>query len=247
MTTSGSPEFSKYIVYVDESGDHGPISAEYPVFVLAFCIFEKTAYASTVTTLMHRLKFKHFGHDTVVLHEREIRKAKPPFQFLQVRQRRESFMADVAQLVEEVPFTLVAAVIDKRRLQQRYVDPENPYDLAMKFGLERVARFRQSKADTGLLHVVFEGRGRVEDVDLELAFRRVCARNEAVKGSEMEPLFVHKQANHCGLQLADLIARPIGIHTLRPAQPNRAYEVIEGKYRRSPEGVVEGWGLKCFP
>lgn len=29
---------SRYIVYVDESGDHGPISAEYPVFVLAFCI-----------------------------------------------------------------------------------------------------------------------------------------------------------------------------------------------------------------
>lgn len=31
--------FSDYIVYVDESGDHGPVSSDYPVFVLAFCIF----------------------------------------------------------------------------------------------------------------------------------------------------------------------------------------------------------------
>ena len=97
----------------------------------------------------------------------------------------------------------------------------------MEFGLERVAHFRGKKSDTGLLHVVFEGRGRNEDADLELAFRRVCARNTTVKTSEMEPLFVHKQANHCGLQLADLIARPIGVQTLRPGQPNRAYEIIK--------------------
>ncbi len=35
--------FSKYIVYVDESGDHGlqNIDANYPYFVLAFCVFHK--------------------------------------------------------------------------------------------------------------------------------------------------------------------------------------------------------------
>ena len=34
-------EFSDYIVYVDESGDHSleSIDINYPVFVLAFCIF----------------------------------------------------------------------------------------------------------------------------------------------------------------------------------------------------------------
>jgi hypothetical protein len=33
-------KFSEYIVYVDESGDHGleTIDPNYPVFVLAFCI-----------------------------------------------------------------------------------------------------------------------------------------------------------------------------------------------------------------
>ena len=50
---------SRYIVYVDESGDHGPVSPDYPMFVLAFCLFDKKAYANTVTSYMHRLKFKY--------------------------------------------------------------------------------------------------------------------------------------------------------------------------------------------
>ncbi len=96
-----APEaFSRFIVYVDESGDHGPVSREFPVFVLAFCIFEKDSYANRVTTLMHRLKFKHFGHDTVVLHEREIRKSIPPFDILQNAARRTEFLDDVNALVD---------------------------------------------------------------------------------------------------------------------------------------------------
>ena len=37
---------SEYIVYVDESGDHGLVSIDptYPLFVLAFCIFHKPTY-----------------------------------------------------------------------------------------------------------------------------------------------------------------------------------------------------------
>lgn len=36
--------FSDYIVFVDESGDHGLVSIdpEYPIFVLGFCIFNKS-------------------------------------------------------------------------------------------------------------------------------------------------------------------------------------------------------------
>jgi hypothetical protein len=34
--------FSNFIVYVDESGDHGmqTLDVNYPMFVLAFCVFE---------------------------------------------------------------------------------------------------------------------------------------------------------------------------------------------------------------
>lgn len=40
--------FSEFVVYVDESGDHSltSIDRNYPVFVLAFCIFYKDHYLS---------------------------------------------------------------------------------------------------------------------------------------------------------------------------------------------------------
>ena len=60
-------------------------------------------------------------------------------------------------------------------------------------------------------------------------------------------VIIDKKANSTGLQIADLIARPIGIKTLRPNQPNRAYEIIDTKLRKSPTGVVKGYGLKVFP
>lgn len=239
--------FSRYIVYVDESGDHGHGSNEYPVFVLAFCIFDKDAYAAQVTPAMQRFKFKHFGHDTVVLHEREVRKAARPFEFLLDAERRQAFHADLTQLIHNAPFKLIAALIDKPKLYARYPEPENPYHLALKFGLERIELFRQSERDDGRIHVIFEARGRNEDDDLELQFRRVCRDNRTGKQLDHEPLFARKHANHCGLQLADLIARPIGVHYLRPHQPNRAHDVIATKYRHSPNGDERGWGLKCFP
>ena len=56
-----------------------------------------------------------------------------------------------------------------------------------------------------------------------------------------------KESNSPGMQLADLVARPIGIKALRPMQANRAYEILESKFRRSPKGEIRGWGLKSFP
>ena len=41
------------------------------MFVLAFCIFRKQHYIDEVVPALQRLKVRHFGHDQVVLHERD--------------------------------------------------------------------------------------------------------------------------------------------------------------------------------
>ena len=58
-------DFGKYIVYVDESGDHAmhSIDEQYPVFVLALCVFHKSHYAERVVPALEMFKFRHFGHD----------------------------------------------------------------------------------------------------------------------------------------------------------------------------------------
>lgn len=245
------PRFSDFIVFVDESGDHGMASIDpsYPVFVLAFCVFAKESYAGRVVPWMMRFKFKHFGHDQVVLHEREIRKALPPFAFLVDAGRREVFMGDLNRLVSAAPFTLVASVVLKARHRDRYAVPENPYHVAMGFGLERVYRHLHGEGcRQGVTPLLFERRGGKEDAALEEEFRRVCEGANAM-GARLpfKAVMADKRCNSPGLQLADLVARPIGRKILDPAQPNRAYDLLEPKFRRSPAGRVEGWGLKVFP
>lgn len=242
------PRFDDFIVFVDESGDHWMATPDpnYPIFVLAFCLFKKSDYSHVAVPKLIDFKFKHFGHDQIVLHEREIRKSKGDFSILQIESVRAAFQRDTNQLIEDSPFTLVAGVIDKVRLQNNYATPENPYHLAMTFGLERIY-LHLHNFTPGTVWFVFEERGKKEDADLELQFRRVCETNATGKALPFRIRFASKASNSCGLQIADLLARPIGRHVMNPTQPNRAYEIIEPKFRRNPQGRIEGWGLKEFP
>lgn len=236
--------FSDFIVYVDESGDHGPTNKDFPAFALAFCIFEKAAYAEHVTSALTKLKFKWFGHDNVVLHERNIRKKHAPFQFLNRESAHTEFMADLSDIVERAAFTVVATVLRKERLPSHW----EPYATAMQYGLERVARFLDDNAQHGKrTHVVFEQRGKVEDSALELSFRRIEKQLNSMCQGELEILFAPKAAMHAGLELSDLIARPIANAVLHPTQSNRSLETIRSKLRRSKQGRVDGFGLKVFP
>ncbi|MBV8543727.1 MAG: DUF3800 domain-containing protein [Acidobacteria bacterium] len=241
---------SDYIVFVDESGDHGleTIDPQFPVFVLAFCILAKTAYSRFVLPSITEFKFAHFGHDQVVLHERDIRKDLGDFSILREPARKSAFLAELTALIEAVPMTIIASVIRKDLLVGRYTYPNNPYQIALGFGLERVAVWLRRQNAAGATPVIIECRGKREDDELELEFRRICAgANYRREQFSLQPRFVPKSGNVPGLQIADLVARPIARHTMNAAQINRAYSVIEKKLDRSPSGAVFGWGLKVFP
>jgi hypothetical protein len=65
-------------------------------------------------------------------------------------------------------------------------------------------------------------------------------------------IFADKKVDSPGLQLADLVARPIGLSVLRPSQENRAFEVLKKKFfcsggRQKVGEGYEGWGLKVYP
>ena len=109
--------FSDYIIFVDESGDHGllNIDAGYPVFVLSFCIFNKRHYVDSTVAALQHFKLAHFGHDQVILHERDIRKDLGSFAFLKNKATKQSFMDELTAIVEQQEFTLVTALIDKQK------------------------------------------------------------------------------------------------------------------------------------
>lgn len=158
-------------------------------------------------------------------------------------------MDNLNTIVASAPMTIVANVIRKDLHLARYASPANPYLLAMEFGLEHVARFLEDHCQQGrTTFVVFECRGRKEDAEVELEFRRVVARLGTLGMVDgLDIALLDKKPNSCGLQMSDPLARPVGRHVLMPWQANRAWNIIEPKLRRSPSGDVRGWGLKVFP
>jgi len=93
--------YSDFLVFVDESGDHGLecVDAQYPVFVLAFCIIRKKDYIWQLTPAMQEVKCRHFGHDNIILHERDIRKDIGDFTSLRPREKKQAFMDDLTHVI----------------------------------------------------------------------------------------------------------------------------------------------------
>lgn len=247
--------FSKYIVYVDESGDHGmqTIDPQFPVFVLAFCVFHKGHYSEKVVPALEKFKFKHFGHDQIVLHESEIRKEKGCFRIFPTREHKKRFLDELTSIIEESNFILISCVIDKDRLREQE-KPPNPYHIALRFCLETLQEFLREKGEEKKpTHIVVERRGQKEDDELELEFRRICdGQNGSEEKLSFEILFSDKKAMSSGLQLADLVARPIGLSVFRSEQENRAFKVLKKKFfcdggRDNVGAGYQEWGLKIFP
>lgn len=242
--------FGKFVVYVDESGDHGmmTLDAHYPVFVLSLCVFSKRYYCEIVVPAVEKFKFNHFGHDLVVLHEHEIRKEKGSFTFFQNRVHKERFISDLTGIIEASKFILISCVIDKSRLRDKLNIPSNPYHLALGSCLETLYKFLQENGqERAMTHVVFECRGKREDNGLELEFRRICdGANRFGIPFPFNVVFADKKVNSAGLQLADLVARPIGLRVVRPDQLNRAFEILKTKFYYGGESENGGAGYQDF-
>ena len=242
---------SRFIAFFDECGDHSmeKIDRDFPLFVLATVIVERRGYIEEIVPRLNHFKLSYWDHEGINLHSRDIRKADGPFSILQNSERRERFMAELTNLMKELPYTLFLVAIHKRRHLERYKDhARNPYNLALTFAFERIYHFLEQKGEYHL-PVIAEARGKNEDRNLEAAFYKLLTKGtyfiEAKRFNRLycPLLFENKKKNICGLQLADLCAYPSARHILKPEQPNRAFEVV--KEHIYDGGNVKGW--KIFP
>ena len=236
--------YSDYIVYVDESGDHSleSINPRYPLFVLVFCVFRKDHYAQKVIPALTGLKMTTFGHELIVLHEQEIRKKTGAFNKLGLL-LREKLMEALSGLMVEIDFILIPIIVDKYALKEMGPDPTHVYHLAMQLGLEKLFKLlRACNQQNRLTHVIFEARGRCEDLALELEFLHICTGHNSLKQKLLfEIVVADKKTNSVGLQIADMAARPIGLSVLRPDQPNRAFAILEGKLYQEGKGQTDSF------
>lgn len=203
-------------VFLDETGDHSlsTIDPGFPVFVLTALIVEPGTYINQIVPEVCKLKMDYWGHEGIILHSRDIRKAQGSFVFLKQQEHRQPFYDRINRIMSVSDYSLICVGIRKDRHHKKYGDSaNNPYALAMEYSLERLVYFleRQSKKDVML---VAESRGKKEDSDLNLAFLNIinkgtyyCKRSK-FKAFNFRLEFVSKERNVVGTQLADLAAYP---------------------------------------
>ncbi|PHM62331.1 3-deoxy-D-manno-octulosonic acid transferase [Xenorhabdus ishibashii] len=83
------------------------LDKDYPVSVLAFCIFYKEHYLSKVLPKLQKLKFDYFGHGLVILHENEIRKEKGDFTIFKNREEKNQFLDRLNSIISDDNLALI--------------------------------------------------------------------------------------------------------------------------------------------
>ena len=245
------------VMFLDESGDHSlvKIDSQFPIFCLAGCIFDEAQYQRESNAKIDAFKIRYFSDSNTVLHSREIRKCEPPFNILLNKNTKQSFYIDLNKVMADLPYTILATVILKEKLKNQYHDPANPYSLSLQFIMERFLYYLEENNDVGYISV--ESRDPKSNTDLLNTFTDIINNGSASDAHRVSAdrfqrkiqkmIFVTKQQNENGHQIADLVAYPIAKFGLDSKKSNPAFDVLKPKFRKSGSGEILGYGLKIFP
>lgn len=242
---------SRFIAFVDESGDHSlkTYDPSFPVFTLCIVIFERTHYSNVVIPELGKLKLKYFNHEGVNLHIRDIRKKLGPFSILHDPEVSNAFRVELTALMTRFQYTVFSVSIRKKEYLAKYGRGAwNPYELALEYAFERVLHFMERNGESQL-PVIAEARGKNEDNLLRASFHRLMTEgtyyHEADKFRALNcPIEFRKKAeNLAGTQIADLCAYPIAVHVMDNHRSNAAFYVVEPHIYR--HGAISG--LKVVP
>jgi len=259
----------KYRMYVDEVGNPDLGASENPIhryLSLTGVIFELDYVASILQPAVEDLKRRYFGShpdEPIVLHRKELLNRRPPFEALRDPVRGCAFDAELLALLESLDYQVVSVLIDKLEHKKRYqVWRFDPYHYCMTVLVERFALSLSRRKRKG--DVMAESRGGREDRRLKASFERIATEGtehlsadrfrEVLTSTELK--VKPKLNNIAGLQIADLVAYPAYRYMLAKLtsteQDDNFSKKISGiltekKFERSPDGVVEGWGIKLLP
>ena len=226
--------FSNYIVFVDESGNHVfSKKSTHHEFLYVFCIFRKCVYIREVGPDYKKAKFQTWGHDQVILHASQMRKRKGEFSPLQNPNVRRAFYRRIVPIFEASEFDLVASMALKRNFTNPPPTRHGLIEMTLRPGLERVFEFLESQ---GQQHndtfFVFESRGRTENTETRNAFSRICNQGQNTLGRKLPFKMATKKssANIIGLQVADLAANPMGRFARGTHVGDWSWPIVEKKF-----------------
>ncbi|MCL5102844.1 MAG: DUF3800 domain-containing protein [Armatimonadetes bacterium] len=256
-----------YLFYLDESGEreYKSRSQYFTICALGVPIEEWKA----INNDMLVLKQTYFKNVEVEVKSNWLRNPKErekryvvPYSITEAELKE--FTDKIYDMLMSYNIVVIASVVDKLKMQQKYAKPQSPSSVAYRLIFERVELFLKNQVDThGIL--IFD---KITELEMKKkGYENLLARQHLrylEKGTEFLAisriaeglLFIPSHENNL-LQLADLCAynvhRQFRAHGKECDSPdgfvNRYsyFERIEPKLYKSADGNFMGWGLKRFP
>lgn len=246
------------VLYLDESGDHSltKIDAQYPLFVLCGVVMDEAYHDETATTALNGFKKQLLGRTDIVLHTADFTRDGLGFEKMSDHDFRIRFFAELESWVRRLEFKIIACVVKKDKHLAKYgTKALDPYMLSLTILVER---FLFECGSVGGA-VVAESRGGTFDNALELAFLDLKIRGTEYLSATKIRSRIHsfsirnKKENIAGLQLADVLATPIGRHVLGKrtyavyCSEGNFFNTVKAKFRTNSKGEYEGMGLIVLP
>jgi Protein of unknown function (DUF3800) len=246
-------------VFVDECGSHS-LTAQEPlkVFCLTAAIIRDSRWAN-VDAQWKGFKAKYLppdGPDTIV-HEPDARQEEGAFR----EPNRALKLKMMAQTIASLDFTAISIVVHRPDYVHDFgigpVDsslPTHIYWMALDFLMERVVMALDGHFNGAFAQVIAESRGPKEDALFQYEFARLHLdgtsyiapswfRQSLLPGIK----FQGKGVNNTGLQIADLIARPIAVKVSQKRRTPYMWAQVRTKLCPEQETKNSILGLKIMP
>jgi hypothetical protein len=241
------------ILYIDESGDTSPLSANgSKYFVLSGCIIREEDILE-IDKNFRQIKLDFYQDDEVEIKSNFLRYANPDISEdspikLNSRDKYDELEDRVTKFLIESELSLVPIVIDKEEYWKQY-PAQNPYNIAYIFLLERFQKYLKKRNELGIC-IIDPREGRVEKhflgntlSDLHEKMRKTDGKIWSQCPNIAEKLLFSQSDKTNGIQVVDLLCYPI-------------FHVFE--YNKKQDGYWRYWettrikllgdiGLKFFP
>jgi len=246
-------------VFLDECGSHSLQAQEsLKVFCLTAVIIRDSRYAN-VDAQWKGMKARYLlpdGPDTIV-HEPDVRHEQGAFR----EPRRAEKLTAMTSTIASLDFTALAVVVHREDYAHDVgigpLDislPAHIYLMALDFIMERIVIALDGELNGAVAHVIAESRGPREDALLQYEFARLHLDGTSyiAPGWFRQSLlpgisFQGKEVNNTGLQLADLLARPIAEKVSNKRRKPYMWAEARDKLCQGRETKNSILGLKIMP
>jgi Protein of unknown function (DUF3800) len=246
------------MVFIDECGPHSLAAPDtFPVFTLAAVVVGRKHYHEVLDVQWRSWKETNLGSGDAQLHEPDVRKRERHF----VGDRGVTLVESLRQFLEKAEFGVVACSINRVEFRKLAAPdpldatlPDHMYLFAMDVLFERIAIVLDMNFPGGRAEVIAESRGPREDALLQYEFARLHLDGTSYIGDAFfrtrlcPGITFHGKTQNCtGLQLADLVARPISEKVANPCSAPERWPEVRRKLYPGKETKHSILGLKMAP